>query len=194
MTWVPAVRVRPTPPAVAHRDQAAVVGLKSVDSRESLLGRIVTRDCDAGLAESLPVLREPLPEGDEDDHFLSSCKHVLYALLDGFVLGLVERRRSLADMLMSKYEWPSQKKSGRPPCRATSVFEQGTRYIRRPLWRSRSLVCCSDPTPKRASVDAKIGADFFGGPETNRCIGITVYYRQARELPLVAFESVLLEA
>jgi hypothetical protein len=109
MTWVPAVRVRPTPPAVAHRDQAAVVGLKSVDSRESLLGRIVTRDCDAGLAESLPVLREPLPEGDEDDHFLSSCKHVLYALLDGFVLGLVERRRSLADMLTSKYEWPSQK-------------------------------------------------------------------------------------
>lgn len=100
MTWVPAVRVRPTPPAIKlqTRDQATMVGLKSVDSRESLLGRIVTRDCDAGLAESLPVLREPLPEGGEDDHFLSSCKHVLYALLDGFVLGLVESNAHLHEL------------------------------------------------------------------------------------------------
>jgi hypothetical protein len=33
---------------VAHRDQAAVIGLESVDSRESLLGCVVARDCDAG--------------------------------------------------------------------------------------------------------------------------------------------------
>jgi len=83
---------------IADRQHTAVVGLEPVDRREPLLSRVVARDRDAEIAERLLVLRQPLPEGGEDDHLLPGREHVLDALLHRLVFGLVQRDAHLREL------------------------------------------------------------------------------------------------